>query len=445
MLLSWYKTRGLRKQAKGLIELSTKVESLRRDILPAEDLAEQRRCHASLVAALKSKPFDDTAVTAAAEALHQIMLRNGGKVFPVTVGTDWTEMLVLAAIVAGAIRSFLLQPFKIPTNSMWPTYHGMTAEVRAPSDPVPSLPERAWGKLTQWSSTFAPVSEAEGEVLIPLQRTIVGYEPVPGTLVTDPSLGSIKRILRHIERMLRGIEREHTLVVGDVEQRFRTPDEFSIRSVYLATFFPEAARLPLAEPARWQAAMAQAEARGQIVVRRGVTCVRTTARVGRGDRLLNFDILTGDMLFVDKVRYHFVRPSAGEPFVFRTGNIPELSRQGEQYYIKRLVGQPGDTLQVRAHQLLRTGSPTPAGSPIELNNLPATDRNYFGYLARISPHDAIPLADAHTVSAHGYFAMGDNSANSYDSRGWGEVPEKDVVGPALFILYPITHRWGPAR
>ena len=46
----------------------------------------------------------------------------------------------MAAIVAGSIRSFFLQPFKIPTNSMWPTYNGMTAEVRAADEPVPSLP-----------------------------------------------------------------------------------------------------------------------------------------------------------------------------------------------------------------------------------------------------------------------------------------------------------------
>jgi signal peptidase I len=41
--------------------------------------------------------------------------------------------------------------------------------------------------------------------------------------------------------------------------------------------------------------------------------------------------------------------------------------------------------------------------------------------------------------------MGDNSSNSYDSRGWGEVPRRDAVGPALFILYPFTARWGAAR
>lgn len=434
MLVTWYRNRGLRKQAKGLLELSSKVDSLRRDILPPQDLAEQRERHARLAAALKASPFDGDAVTAAAEALHTVMLRTGGRVYPVTIGTDWTEMLVLAAIVAGGIRSFFLQPFKIPTNSMWPTYHGMTAEVRAPSDPVPSLPARAWGKLTQWSSTHAPVSDASGEVLIPVTQ---GFEPATPDEVPDGGILGLG--------ILRGKDNEHRLYVGDQEQAFRVPLDFSIRAVYLATFFPEANRLPVAEPARWQAAMAQAQARGQVVTCRGQTCVRTGVQVARGGRLLNFDILTGDMLFVDKARYHFVQPSAGQPFVFRTGNIPELSRKGEQYYIKRLVGEPGDTLQVRGRQLLRTGSPIPAGSPIELNNLPATERNYFGYLARITPQDAIPLANPHTVSAHGYFAMGDNSANSYDSRGWGEVPENDVVGPALFILYPLTPRWGPAR
>ncbi|MDB6115544.1 MAG: lepB, partial [Lacunisphaera sp.] len=42
-------------------------------------------------------------------------------------------------------------------------------------------------------------------------------------------------------------------------------------------------------------------------------------------------------------------------------------------------------------------------------------------------------------------AMGDNSLESADSRFWGFVPEKDVVGRPLFIYYPLTKRWGPAK
>lgn len=437
MLLHWYKIRGLRKQANHLLEMSSKVDSLRQDILPADDLAEQRKHHATLKALLKAKPFNEDAVTAAAQSLHETMLRTGGKVYPVSFGTDWTEMFILAAIVAGGIRAFFITPMKIPTNSMWPTYHGMTAEVRSPNDPTPSITERVWGKLTQWSTTIAPITDASGEVCIPIQRTLTGYEPTAGNAVPDNGiLGT---------RILRGIDRVYTLYVANSQQYVQVPDEFAIRSVYLKTFFKEEAKLPLSEAARWERAMQNAEVRGKIVTVQGQTCVRTETTVKAGGHLLNFDILTGDMLFVDKVRYNFVKPSGGQTFVFSTRNIPELNRNGEQYFIKRLVGEPGDTLQVLGGKLLRKGSPTPVGSPIELNNQPATDLNYFGYLPRITPSDAMPLDRPHTVSERAYFSMGDNSSNSYDSRGWGEVPEKDVVGPPLFILYPFTARWGAAR
>jgi signal peptidase I len=53
--------------------------------------------------------------------------------------------------------------------------------------------------------------------------------------------------------------------------------------------------------------------------------------------------------------------------------------------------------------------------------------------------------DVLDVPEHSYFAMGDNSPRSKDSRMWGFVPEKDVVGRPLFIYYPLTKRWGLAH
>jgi signal peptidase I len=44
-----------------------------------------------------------------------------------------------------------------------------------------------------------------------------------------------------------------------------------------------------------------------------------------------------------------------------------------------------------------------------------------------------------------FVALGDNSGNSLDSRYWGFVPEKSVIGKAIFIYYPFTKRWGPAE
>ena len=439
MILTWYRNRGLRKQAKGLLEMAEKVDSLRQDILPAADVAELRRLRDDLKAAAKARPLDAEALNAAAEPLHLHLTKVGGKVYPVTVGTDWTEMIVLAAIVAGGIRSFFLQPFKIPTNSMWPTYHGMTAEVRAPSEPVPNLLERGWGKVTQWSKTIAPLSPRTGEVLIPVQATLAGLEPVPGRQVPDGGiLGT---------GILRGVDRVHMLRIGEAgDVGVQVPDEFTMRAVYLRSFFPAEAALPLSEAARWARAMERAQAEDRVVRLGGQAYVRTGRVAEAGKPVVNFDILTGDMLFVDKLRYHFVAPDVGDPFVFRTGNIPELRRGGEQYYIKRLVGLPGDTLALADGRLSRLGEPdAPAGSPIGLNNARAADRDYFGYLPRCSPSDAMPLEMPRRISDHGYFAMGDNSSNSYDSRGWGEVPRADAVGPAFVIIYPFTARWGMAR
>ena len=75
----------------------------------------------------------------------------------------------------------------------------------------------------------------------------------------------------------------------------------------------------------------------------------------KGDLLIGFDILLGDALFVDRFSYNFVHPKSGDPSVFRTGSIDEFNRKigteiisqiGEdKYYIKRLVGEPGDVLR----------------------------------------------------------------------------------------------------
>ncbi len=154
--------------AKQILEFAHKVKLDRGDVLRAEDLAEQERLTAQLGMLVKrSAPPAET--EPAITALHEVLVRNGGKIYPVSTTGDYVEMVVMAAIVAGAIRSFLLQPFKIPTNSMWPTYNGMTAEVRAPDAPVPDLATRALDKL-QWTWTYVERAPVDGEVKIPLEN-----------------------------------------------------------------------------------------------------------------------------------------------------------------------------------------------------------------------------------------------------------------------------------
>jgi signal peptidase I len=162
--------------------------------------------------------------------------------------------------------------------------------------------------------------------------------------------------------------------------------------------------------------------------------------VRKGERAMSFDELTGDQLFVDRASYHFIRPKVGSGFVFRTGNIPDIQRQyGDQYYIKRLVGVPGDVLEIRDSTLYRNGAPITGSSAFAANAKRA--ERYGGYQAalRLAPGSTV------TVTENSYFALGDNSYNSQDGRYWGTVPAKDVVGRPMFVYFPFTKHWGPAR
>jgi signal peptidase I len=180
--------------------------------------------------------------------------------------------------------------------------------------------------------------------------------------------------------------------------------------------------------------------------------IPTGIMLRRGEPAVAFAVLTGDMLFVDRIAYHFVRPRVGQGFVFRTGHIesPDMQaprgsgRQVDQYYIKRLVGVPGDKLELKEPALWRNGKPITGAAAFDKNA--KRKERYPGYRNGQPGQNFLKTAsDTVTVPARSYFAMGDNSANSLDSRFWGFVPEKDVVGRPLFIYYPFSRRWGLAQ
>jgi signal peptidase I len=173
--------------------------------------------------------------------------------------------------------------------------------------------------------------------------------------------------------------------------------------------------------------------------------VATGKHVKKGENILSFDILSGDLLFVERVSYNFVAPQVGSGFVFRTENIHSdqmadaSGNQIKQYFVKRLVGTPGDELEVRAPALYRNGKPI-EGSPAFGWNAERKGL-YPGYTYA----GLLGAGETLKVPEGSYFAMGDNSPRSKDSRMWGFVPEKDVVGRPLFIYYPLTKRWGLAH
>jgi len=154
--------------------------------------------------------------------------------------------------------------------------------------------------------------------------------------------------------------------------------------------------------------------------------------------------LRGDHVFVDRFTYHFRKPRRGEVVVFATDNIPELlgmSSHGRgTFYIKRLIGLEHDTIQIKPPHVLVNGK--------VMDDRPAFERIYSlknGYQGYTTPMYAKHIHrenDIYTVPAKSLFVLGDNSPNSLDGRFWGSFQEKDLVGRAIVVYWPITKRFG---
>lgn len=125
-----------------------------------------------------------------------------------------------------------------------------------------------------------------------------------------------------------------------------------------------------------------------------------------------FDI--NDRLVVNKVVYHFRQPKRGEIVVFRQVAPPGSSKRD---LIKRLIGLPGEELQIRDGTVYINGE--------ELKETHAMNRDFADFGPVTVPPDA-------------YFMMGDNRPASADSRYWGFLPKRNLIGPAMLRIWPLN-------
>jgi signal peptidase I len=174
-------------------------------------------------------------------------------------------------------------------------------------------------------------------------------------------------------------------------------------------------------------------------------------------------IVEGDRVYVNKLAYDLKVP-------FTTWHIAEWSnpKRGDivvfyspyngQRLVKRVVGLPGDTVEMRNETLILNGQTVQYG-PISddlLNGLNQDDRISHTFATEHLPGQAHSVAAwpavramrdfaPQTVPAGKYFMMGDNRDDSFDSRYWGTVERKRIVGKATAVVlsFDKQHYWKP--
>lgn len=169
-------------------------------------------------------------------------------------------------------------------------------------------------------------------------------------------------------------------------------------------------------------------------------------------------LLIGDYLLVDKVHFAergpwgdllpYTHPRRGEIVVFHYPVNPK------QYFVKRLIGLPGDHVRIINKQVLINGAPLDDSSYAIFqrwkrnsysDNFPSPA---FGIPGDVTPTWMAELQrDTHgnelIVPAGSYFVLGDNRDDSDDSRYWGFVPQENIVGRPLLIYFSVGHTLPP--
>jgi signal peptidase I len=129
----------------------------------------------------------------------------------------------------------------------------------------------------------------------------------------------------------------------------------------------------------------------------------------------NFD--SGDYLIIDEISYRFSEPKRGDVVVF---NYP---KDKSQRFIKRIIALPGETVSISN------------GEVKIIKNQEILILEEDRYLSR--NYKTIGEIEM-TLNEDEYFVLGDNRDYSYDSRAWGVVPKKNIIGKAFLRLFPLT-------
>jgi signal peptidase I len=381
------------KKGRLYIKEAEKRLAYHRDRWSEETIIAFEAATAKLRSGVKAR--DKGAIEVAENELEGLCAKHCPRTSDSWIGEN-VEVFLVAIIVALGIRTYFLQPFTIPTASMQPTLFGITG--KATDEPPPNIIKRVLDFAWYGRTWHHEVAEADGEQVI---------------RINEQKRGGLRNIFTY------------TCVT--------TEDPSGQRREY------------------W--------------LNENLRTVAETFRIGpgrfykKGEAIAQGFTDTGDHVFVDKMSYHFRKPKRGEVFVFDTRTLGTIERRNNptsntQYYIKRLAAIGGDDLRIAPPQLFINGEvPTEYGyQRVMAGTFNQPKDGYRGYSNRSGSPNGSPFpslgspTDTCKVPDRYYWAQGDNSYQSSDSRDWGPVPPTNLMGTGVFVYWPFSRdaggRWG---
>lgn len=390
-----------KKEAHLLLKGSKKFLHYKRDLLKPDRIDEIEARRADLKAAIKAK--DREAVNETSKQLRNTCEKSLAHYRQ----PDWLqeniEVFWVAIVVALGIRAYFLQPFRIPTGSMQPSLNGIVA--------TSMHDEEGWEK--PWFGKrvvdFVISGRSYDNIVAEKDLTIRGFE--------DATFFLFSRTRIHFtdgSSVVIGCPKGEVQSIETINQNF-------------------------------------AKVNGRTILKEG-------PHFEKGDPIFQGYLTSGDLVLVDKVSYHFRQPERGESFVFDTRDIQTGdggsmgSQAGGTHYIKRLAAVPGDEIQIKEPELWINGSIAQEETLKRVMSREPDSKGYQ-YTGYTNPGGSDFSNPSHSVvleddpkkgnNYREFFALGDNSTSSLDSRYWGSVKQYNLVGPALFSLWPFTSgHWG---
>lgn len=405
LVVRWFLSKRVR-HATAMMKHVRRLVSAQRDILKPDAVEEITRSlqetRNALQRGMAGDPLENQLASLEKTASSRL------KPYPNASLRENIEVVLVALAVAMGIRTFFLQPFKIPTGSMQPTLYGVT-----------SVPD--FSRLPHWLDSQSP------EVQEQIQARDHLEFPSGWQRIKDWFQGiSYLSITAENDGVIESIRPPFRLAIFSLWQKLRIAGDNRM------LFFP---------PDYGQQTL---ETRAGI---------RVGTLVRKGQEIVRMKIQSGDHLFVDRLTYNFRKPKRGEIIVFETAGTKVPMK--DTFYIKRLVALGGETVQIGDDRHLRiNGERLDASTPHFENvyafdpNAPPADSVYSGHVNQTIA-DGIPLAplfrdenSKFVVPEGTLMVMGDNTMNSQDSRVWGEFPASKVIGKYFFVYWPLTERFG---